>query len=486
LAGRSPEKIQVFHVKRDTIVALASGAGRAGVAVIRVSGPAAGDVLRALSARALPMARVATLATLRASGGDEVLDEALTLWFPGPGSFTGEDVAELHVHGGPAVIEAAISACLAAGARPAEPGEFTRRAFENGKLDLAEAEGLADLVDAETEGQRRQALRQARGALSTVYEGWRGRLIEAAALIEAEIDFPDEDLPGALSRRAGPILESLAADLGRHLDDGHRGERVREGYRIAIIGAPNAGKSSLLNALARREAAIVSDIPGTTRDVVEVRLTLAGFPVWIADTAGLREAADAIEAEGVRRALARAEEADLRIGVVEAGTAVPADVAAALRAGDVLVRSKVDLLPHRLAAAPLDTSPVNGGGTQGVPSAISSPACGGSGEPVRADGREPVSAKTGAGLTDLEALLAARVEAALGTEEAPALTRARHRRLVEEARAALIRALPGLATAPELAAEDVRAAAAALGRLTGRIDVEDLLDEIFASFCIGK
>ncbi len=189
------------------------------------------------------------------------------------------------------------------GVRPAEPGEYTRRAFENGKLDLAEAEGLADLVDAETEGQRRQALRQRRGALSAVYEGWRGKLIEAAALIEAEIDFPDEDLPGALAQRAGPILQALADDMGQHLNDAHRGERIRDGFRIAIIGPPNAGKSSLLNALAQREAAIVSDIPGTTRDVVEVRLVLAGYPVWIADTAGLREAADAIEAEGVRRAL---------------------------------------------------------------------------------------------------------------------------------------------------------------------------------------
>jgi tRNA modification GTPase len=445
-------------VKRDTIVALASGAGRAGVAVIRVSGPMAGPLLKALTDRDLPPPRTATLATLWHTISGHELDEALTLWFPGPGSFTGEDVVELHVHGGPAVIEAVIDACLkAATVRSAEAGEFTRRAFENGKLDLAEAEGLADLVEAETEGQRRQALRQVQGGLSAVYEGWRGRLIEAGALIEAEIDFPDEDLPGALAQRAGPILDALAADMGRHLDDGHRGERVREGYRIAIIGPPNAGKSSLLNALARREAAIVSDIPGTTRDVVEVRLTLAGFPVWIADTAGLREAADAIEAEGVRRALKRAEEADMRIGVVEAGAAVSAELAAALSDGDLLVWSKADLT----ASDPLPSSPLQGE------------------ELV-------VSAVTGAGLPALEALVAARVEAALGAEEAPALTRARHRRLVEEARAALLRALPRLTDAPELAAEDVRAAATALGRLTGRIDVEDLLGEIFSSFCVGK
>lgn len=331
-------------MKPGTIVALASGAGRAGVAVVRVSGPMAGAVLGALVG-ALREPRVATLVRLRDPTSGEELDRGLALWFPAPASFTGEDVAELHVHGGPAVVEAVIRACLSAGARPAEPGEFTRRAFENGKLDLAQAEGLADLVDAETEGQRRQALRQSKGSLSALYEGWRTRLIEAAALIEAEIDFPDEGLPGALAQRAELILRSLAAEMGAHLDDSHRGERIRDGYRIAIIGAPNAGKSSLLNALARREAAIVSELPGTTRDVVEVRLVLGGFPVWIADTAGLREAADAVEAEGVRRALVRAEEADLRVGLVEAGAALPSVLTANLKPGDILAFSKSDLFP---------------------------------------------------------------------------------------------------------------------------------------------
>ncbi|MEZ5957715.1 MAG: GTPase [Hyphomonadaceae bacterium] len=274
--------------------------------------------------------------------------------------------------------------------------------------------------------------------------------------------FPDEDLPGALAQQAGPILQSLADDMGHHLDDAHRGERIRDGFRIAIIGPPNAGKSSLLNALAQREAAIVSDIPGTTRDVVEVRLVLAGFPVWIADTAGLREAADAIEAEGVRRALARAEEADLRIGVVEAG----ADVAAAesllpaLRSGDALVFSKLDLV-HELDGAPAT-------------------------DPGIEFSSVLVSTVGGSGLDELRDLLVSRVADALGREEAPVLTRARHRRLVEEARAALSRAIPALDVGPELAAEDVRVAADQIGRLTGRIDVEDLLGEIFSSFCIGK
>jgi|CXWL01.1.fsa_nt_gi tRNA modification GTPase len=436
-------------MKPATIVALASGAGRAGVAVLRLSGPQAGAALEALTDRPPPPPRIAARRAFCAPESGLSLDDGLALWFPGPASFTGEDVAELHVHGGPAVVAAMVQACLAVpGVRPAEPGEFTRRAFENGKLDLAEAEGLADLVDAETEGQRRQALRQRRGALSGLYEGWRARLIEAAALIEAEIDFPDEDLPGALAQRAGPILEALAADMARHLDDAHRGERVRDGYRIAIIGPPNAGKSSLLNALAQRQAAIVSDLPGTTRDIVEVRLVLAGFPVWIADTAGLREAADAIEAEGVRRALERAEEADLRIGVVEADKATVPALLAALGDGDLVIKSKADVTG--------DTGPLT------------------------------VSAKTGQGIPELQALIASRVADALGREEAPALTRVRHRRLVEEARAALERALPALSAGPELAAEDVRLAAAAIGRLTGRIDVEDLLDEIFSRFCIGK
>ncbi|PZO51624.1 MAG: tRNA uridine-5-carboxymethylaminomethyl(34) synthesis GTPase MnmE [Alphaproteobacteria bacterium] len=441
-------------MKPDTIVALASGAGRAGVAVIRLSGPAAGPTLKALTARDLPRPRAATREAFCDPRTGASLDDGLALWFPGPASFTGEDVAELHIHGGPAVIAAVIDACLSQpGVRVAEPGEYTRRAFENGKLDLAEAEGLADLVDAETEGQRRQALRQRRGALSAVYEGWRSRLIEAAALIEAEIDFPDEDLPGALAQRAGPILEALAADMGSHLNDAHRGERIRDGFRIAIIGPPNAGKSSLLNALAQREAAIVSEIPGTTRDVVEVRLVLAGYPVWIADTAGLREAADAIEAEGMRRALERAEEADLRIGVVGAGGDVPGAVSAMLGAGDVLVRSKLDL--HGRAH---------------------------SGETLAVH----VSVTTGEGLRDLETLLAERVAAALGREEAPVLTRARHRRLVQDAQLAIVGAQAAIANGPEYAAEDVRRAATAIGRLTGRIDVEDLLDEIFSSFCIGK
>ncbi len=441
-----------------TICALASGVGRAGVAVIRLSGPQAGQALGVLSGP-LPQPRRAALRTL-INGQGEAIDQALALWFPAPASFTGEDVAELHVHGGQAVIAAALEALLALpGMRLAEPGEFTRRAFEHGKLDLTEAEGLADLVDAETEGQRRQALRQMQGGLKDLYNGWRGQLLSAIALVEAEIDFPDEDLPEGLASRAEPQIEALAQSLAAHLDDHRRGERVRDGYRIAIIGAPNAGKSSLLNALAGREAAIVSPIPGTTRDIVEVRLTLAGFPVWIADTAGLRKAADAIEAEGVRRALARAEEADLRLIVIDA--ADPAAIPEAAKAGDIVVWNKVDLTqdPHPSSLLQREME-----GNQIL--------------------QRTLSTLTGEGFPGLVSAITARVVQDLGQSEAPALSRARHRALVGQAVEELALALK--APAPELAGEHLRRAADALGRLTGRIDVEEILGEIFGRFCIGK
>lgn len=437
-----------------TICALASGAGRAGVAVIRVSGPASGLAARAL-AGSVPPPRKTALRVLR-SGRGEAIDQALVLWFPGPESFTGEDVAEFHVHGGPAVIAAVMDALLGLpGLRLSEPGEFTRRAFEHGKLDLTEAEGLADLVDAETEGQRRQALRQLQGGLKHIYEGWRADLLSAIALVEADIDFPDEDLPQGLSSRAADHIADLAHGLSEHLNDCRRGERVRDGYRVAIIGAPNAGKSSLLNALAGREAAIVSPFPGTTRDVVEIRLVLAGFPVWIADTAGLREAADMIEAEGVKRALARAEEADLRLVVLDATD--PAALPQAARPDDLVIWNKSDLAPwsaSRLFDASDGARPI------------------------------PISAATGDGLPDLLTALSARVVQALSAQETPALSRARHRALVAAAAQEVNDALA--APAPEFAGEHLRRAADALGRLTGRIHVEDVLGEIFGRFCIGK
>jgi len=433
----------------DTIFAPATAAGRAAVAVIRVSGPDSGKILQALAAP-LPAPRHAALRRLKAGG--ETLDEALVLWLPGPGSFTGEDSAELHLHGGRAGVEAVSRALADLGLRLAEPGEFSRRAFQNGKLDLTQAEAIADLVDAETEAQRRQALGQLEGELSARYEGWRTRLIQALARLEAAVDFPDEDLPETLQAEVGARIGDLAAELEAALRDHGRGERVREGFKIALIGAPNAGKSSLLNRLAGREAAIVTEIAGTTRDVIEVPAVIEGFKVLFADMAGLRDSADPIEAEGVRRARAWAEAADLRLWVVD--QAAPADLAEAVRPGDLLVLNKADLPPGPDAGLPeLQTL--------------------------------PVSAKTEAGMDRLWAALSARVKALTGGDF-PAVTRLRHRRHLADAAAALRRGQAALARSPELGAEDLRHAAQALGRIAGRIDPEQVLDEVFSSFCIGK
>jgi tRNA modification GTPase len=440
----------------DTIFAPATAPGRGGVAVIRVSGPAAGRAVEALGSGSLPPPRLATLARLTDSAGGEHIDTGLVLWFPAPRSFTGEDVAEFHVHGGRAVTAALLDALARLpGLRPAEPGEFSRRAFENGKFDLTEAEAVADLVDAETSAQRRQALRQMEGELGRLYEGWRERLVRALAYAEADIDFPEEDLPSGLPDAVRPVLETLASQIADHLADGGRGERLREGIAIAILGAPNAGKSSLLNALARRDAAIVSERAGTTRDVVEVHLDLGGYPVLVADTAGLREADDEIEGEGIRRALLRAERADLKLAVFDA-TVLPAvdeRTAALIDERTIVVANKADRVPD------LDPAVI-------VPGAFA------------------VSAVTGQGLPALLDRLAGLVEERFGLGGGPALTRARHRSALEECREALMRALS--AGYAELAAEDMRLAVRALGRITGRVDVEELLDVIFRDFCIGK
>jgi tRNA modification GTPase len=353
------------------------------------------------------------------------------------------------------VIEAVAGRLSALGARLAEPGDFTRRAFEHGKLDLTEAEGLADLIDAETRAQREQALAQMSGALRTLYEDWRQQLIGALAAIEGEIDFPDEDdVPDRLAETAGPVLDALSGELTSHLEDDRRGERIREGFAIAIIGPPNAGKSSLLNALARRDAAIVTDIPGTTRDIVEVRMNLGGFAVTLADTAGLRETDDLVEQEGVKRALTRADSADFVIGLLDGGVCWNQEMTPVLERADMVVAGKADL-----------------------PSALTLP-----------DSRVPdlaVSARTGQGVDDLERYLTEIVAKQLSQREMPALSRHRHRRNVEAARDALVRARDRLSD-PELAGEDVRLAVRALEGLTGRIDVEHVLDAVFSRFCIGK
>jgi len=400
----------------------------------------------------LPAPRVAQRRRLVDPHSAEVLDEGLILWFPAPRSATGEDVAELHLHGSRAVLAAVMQALARLGLRLAEPGEFTRRAFLNGKLDLLQAEAIADLAAAETDAQRRQALRQLGGELGDVYRGWRDRLTRILAHLEAAIDFPDEDLPPEIEDRILGETEGLVAVIERHLADGHRGERLRDGIDVAILGPPNAGKSSLLNRIARRDVAITSPVPGTTRDVIEVAIDLGGYPIVLADTAGLRDSADAIEQEGKRRAVQRAEQAEIRLFVFD--IAHPADAAGASAwpgADTILVANKIDLA----RAADTDLSP---------------PAL-------------PVSALTGEGIDRLLTLLGERV-AQTYRIEAPVLTRARHRQALEEAAAALRRSF--LAALPELRAEDLRLALRSLGRITGAVDVEDLLDVIFRDFCIGK
>lgn len=437
--------------RHDTIYALATGAGRAGVAMVRVSGPAARFALQTITRKPPPPPRRAVVRALR-NGSGEVFDRALVLWFPAPDSLTGEDVCEFQIHGGRAVI-AALQEALAAipGLRLAGPGEFTRQGVENGRIDLTQAEAIADLVDAETEGQARQALRQYDGALAAAIDRWRGELSKALAWAEAAIDFADDDLPDGVLAEARALAGTVGGEMARQLADGRRGEMVREGLFVAVIGAPNAGKSSLVNALAGRDVAIVSETAGTTRDVIEVRLNLGGYAVILADTAGLRAAADNIEVEGVRRALARAENADLVV-LVKDGS-VPDN--------DLKIQDKIDsktvLTVWNKADLPWPEQRLG-------PS---------------------LSLKTGAGLDAVvEAITAAAKEKLESGGEAPLITRARHRQSLTEAVAALSRA--ATAEAPELFAEDLRLAVRAVGRITGRVDVEDLLDLIFRDFCIGK
>jgi tRNA modification GTPase len=381
----------------------------------------------------------------------ERLDDGLVLWFPGPHSATGEDVAEFHVHGSRAVLAAIMQVLRRLGLRLAEPGEFTRRAFLNGKLDLLQAEAIADLAAAETEAQRRQALRQLDGELGTLYRGWRDRLTRILAHLEAAVDFPDEDLPPEIEDRVLGETEALIAEIARHLADGHRGERLRDGIMVAIIGPPNVGKSSLLNRIARRDAVITSPIAGTTRDIVEVAIDLEGYPVILADTAGLRDSDDVVEQEGLRRALRRAEEAEIRLFVLDARCPDQGRGAAAWPGPDtILLANKIDLVPAR---CDLPSTAV------------------------------PISALTGEGVEGLLSALGQRV-AENYRIEAPVLTRARHRQALEEAVLSLRRG--SAAPLPELRAEDLRLALRSLGHITGIVDVEDLLDVIFRDFCIGK
>lgn len=435
----------------DTIYALASAPGRAGIAVIRVSGPGATGAVEALTGKPLAAARLMVRARLRSRQND-IIDEGLVVWFAAPASFTGEDVAEFHVHGGRAVVDGLLAALNAlTGLRPAEAGEFTRRAVENGKLDLTRAEAIADLVDAQTAAQLRQALRQKDGALADLYDRWRAELLAAAAWAEAGIDFSDEDLPADVEARASAEISRISKEIEQHIDDSSRGEILREGLNLTVIGPPNSGKSSLVNALARRDVAIVAPTAGTTRDVVEVRLDLGGYPVIVSDTAGLRETGDAVEAEGVRRALTRARGADLVLLLLDGSAAEPTKGIAS----DILDRAALTVWNK----SDLDW-------------------------PCPREGLT-LSLKTGEGLDAVVEVIASAARKRLESpDESPVLTRPRHRRALEEASDALARSLG--AREPELFAEDLRLALRALGRITGRVDIEELLGVVFKDFCIGK
>jgi len=438
--------------REQTIFALSSGRPPSAIAIVRVSGPQAGTALVALAGK-MPAPRAATRVLLH-DANQQPIDDAVVLWFPGPASATGEDVAEFHVHGGRAVL-AALFASLSAFAdlRAAEPGEFTRRAFENGKLDLTEAEGLDDLIHADTDRQRRQALRQLNGLLGDRARNWRNQIIEASALIEAGIDFSDEgDVPAELIAPAVVKIKALLGEIEEVLAAQGRSEKLREGLVVAIAGPPNVGKSTLMNVLARREVAIVSPYAGTTRDVIEVQLDLDGYPVTVIDTAGIRESEDPVEQEGVRRARARAAEADLVLWISDARHE---EISHQGTAPVWRVRNKIDLD----AAAP----PQGQGATD-----------------------FSISASRGDGVGELIAALVGFARDYFGFDDDGLIGRERHRQLLQQTAASLQRSIAAIGEGEELAAEDLRMAAYSLGRLLGRVDVEDILDVIFREFCIGK
>ena len=433
-----------------TIYACATAPGRAALAVVRVSGPDCQAVLAGFGARC-PPPRQASLRQLIHPRTQDLLDEALALYFAGPHSYTGEDVIELHVHGGAAVVASVLDGLAALpNCRPAEAGEFTRRAVLHGKLDLTRAEAVADLIDAETTAQQHQALGQLRGNLRDLFDGWRDELHTALAHLEADLEFADEDLPGGIGRSAMGALPDLREKIAGFIGD-TRGLQLRAGLRVALLGAPNAGKSSLLNRLAGRDAAIVSARAGTTRDIIEIAMTLAGVPVTLIDTAGLRAAGDDIEREGVRRALAAARDADIRVLVSapDATAELPAE--------------EKDLPPpefHLNNKADLGAS--------------------------TADAAHHVSALTGEGIDGFIDDLSAFLQENYSKTSSAVLTRGRHRQILTEVQETLSRAIDVETRGLELAAEDLRLAARALGRLTGAVDVEALLDIVFADFCIGK
>ncbi|VAV94498.1 tRNA-5-carboxymethylaminomethyl-2-thiouridine(34)synthesis protein MnmE [hydrothermal vent metagenome] len=448
----------------ETIFALSSGKGRAGVSVIRLSGPETGAaILKLICKEKLPVPRETHLCWFRDPKTGIRLDQGLLIYFAAPNSFTGEDVSEFHIHGGRAVVSGFLDALSnIEGLRSALPGEFTRRAFDNGKMDLTAAEGLADLINSETEAQRRQALRLMDGRLGDLYEEWRKEIITAQAYLELDIDFSDEEIPQDVTLKVRPIIKSLLDKITSHLGEGIKGERIRDGLQVVIMGAPNIGKSTLLNFLSKRDVAIVSHIAGTTRDLLEVHLDIAGFPVTVVDTAGIRESQDVIEAEGIRRAEHRAKDADIKILMIDARDwpEIPERLKKHMGKNAIILLNKSDLLPK--------------------------------GDQINIQdeydclGAFPVSVSQETGMAAFLACLTDTAESYMELTDGPNLTRTRHR----EALANCVTHLNRFCDYPDkelaLLAEDLRMAARSLGSITGRVDVEDMLDVIFSEFCIGK
>lgn len=467
-------RYQVANMSQ-TIFALATPQGKSGVAVIRISGNEAANALKALSVQ-LPKPRYATLSPLRHSATQSPLDRALILWFPAPNSFTGEDCAELHIHGSRAVMESVFSVLGSLpNMRMAEAGEFSRRAFENGKMDLTEAEGLADLIDAETKQQQSLALRQMSGELHRLYEGWRTKLIDAMAFIEAYIDFPDENLPPELEANFTGKISALLSEMQLHLADNGRGQRLREGAKLVILGAPNAGKSSLLNYLAKAELAIVSPTAGTTRDAIPAHLNIGGYPVNLIDTAGIHTTQNPIEAEGIKRALKHADEADIRLLLID-GEMPPElfkykdNSISVTTKSDLFDRSGFGLLSSAMSLTPSATK--EGGLLAALQTTSHKPLA-------------TISTKTGEGISALVETITEQLKNLMQPSESPMITRLRHRQCVERAATSLETLLESPAP-PEIRAELLRTAAHSVASLTGRIDLEHVLDHLFSQFCIGK
>lgn len=441
--------------QKEMIFSLSSGSGRAGISVFRLSGDGSFKTALKLAGRKNLKPRYAHLCRIK-DEKDDVIDEALILYFPAPHSFTGEDVIEFHCHGSLAVNQAVAKRLSQLGCRQAEPGEFTRRAVLNGQMDLTEAEGLADLIDSESEAQHKQAIRQMQGGLRDIYLGWKEALLDALAQIEGEIDFPDEeDIPDALSHKAYPILHGIKENIDGLLHKSERGQKIRDGISLTLIGAPNSGKSSIINRLVNSDIAIVTDKPGTTRDIVTAHLVIGGMAVSISDTAGLRETTDFIEGEGVKRARAKAEDSDLRLWVVDGSNRVNPARPSCVVSNDVLLINKSDILTN----SSIDVSDLNS---------------------------FQISAKTGEGFDDLYNHLETTLISRFAPLSSAGLTRERHRDCANRAGDSIQRAMVSLGVAPELAGEDIRRALQAIGELAGDSDIESVFDRIFSRFCVGK